>query len=204
MAALLLHSTLDDDSSITAPEHGSPGTPVGTPTYQDGFCDKGMRPLDGASYAQFPETAAIYYQRGRVEFRFKPDFQWSIAEERYLLRGGEGSAVRFRVIKFDDTSLEVRFEKSTDNFYRLLFPTSGFPTAGNWIHFAISWDFGLPTPDIKLSVNGDAVAGTKGQGSAFDGPPTGNKNGFLQVGSRAGKKTEGVIDEVRIFNDPTP
>ena len=202
--ALLLHTTLDDDLSITKPAFGSPGTPQGAPTYENGFCNMGMRPLDGASHAQFPELDVIDYAKGRVEFRFKPNFQWNIAEERYILRGGEGSAVRFRVIKFDGTTLEVRFEKAADNFYRVNFPTSGFPTAGNWIHFAISWDFAPSTPVIELSVDGSPVVGNPSQGSAFDGPPTGNQNGVFQIGSRAGKKTEGVIDEVRVFNKPTP
>jgi hypothetical protein len=202
---IILYWPLDDGSGDVAKDHsgnGNNGTLFGGPEWQTGKYGKGVY-LDGKD--DYIEISNLLTEAGTIEFWFKPDWDGGDGEDYRLFDASTGS-IYFFISKGADhadivpTNFGFYFEDATDaDWQDIIFDPAGVINAGEWYHFAATWEFGGGLAFLYL--NGEEIATSPKVLGAFpvlDANMRFGLKGVVYVASQNG--ATGVMDEIAVYD----
>lgn len=213
---VLLWTTLDDASAVTMPLVGDAAEATSTtmpandfvPTPQGG----GVRIDEMGEYVryrQIADAANIEFDRGTIEFWYRPDYD-SADGQRYRLVATDGSTSGLRIRK-----------AMTDRFAMVLFDATGMEhitsvgpldyqwSAGQWIHIRVTWDtLGSPgSPAVHIYFDGVEVPQYDEVAAAGITMGDEEPSGWLYIGARSDgtpSVASGILDEFIVYDEPVP
>lgn len=191
--------TVEDGSG-----NGNQGTIVGA-TRAPGKYGKGISIGKADQYVELPN---LLQAAGTLEFWFKPNWDGNDAETYRLYDGtldpiffviGKGKGVGWP--QLDDT-IGLVFENAADNDREIMAPIADFVVAGEWHHFAATWDYDeAGGTGGKVYINGEVAR----EIGALGGLPPLNPDHRIGFNADPGyfpahNGADSIIDEFAIYD----
>ncbi len=219
---MLLHSTLDDLSSVTTPAVGTGANAVvNTSPANDfvaGILGNGLRINAAGEYARFVQrdafTQNVELDHGTVDFWFQPTYAASDGVRHTLLSIGtvSGSTVGIDIEKnnsLNANEFSIRVSNATGKIWGTGVPIGSYPwAAGQWVKIKVTWDFNSLGRPVRIYFNG-----TEASQYSYNTIPSvltmgpESQTAYIYLGERTAPGTtpaNGVIDELTIYDYVVP
>jgi len=200
------HSTLQNDLSVTAPDVGSGGTPVGGLTYSASgrYGNAALFDVPG-KYVSIPAALNFNASIGTAEFWYRPNYNCRAVCDgvRHVLWAMEGDATHYFV--FEKTvGNALRFEVRNGASTTFVTTTNFNWSANDWVHLRVTWDDSAAVgSELRIFVyEEEPVESDSGTYSAI-----GMVTGPCRLGGDGASafSASGLIDEFHMYTGgPTP
>ena len=219
----LWYSTLQDSASVTSPFVGN-----GTGTTQTGMSYADGRYGQGAVFNSVSDEIAVVVQpgaglaniefdRGRIEFWYKPNNAHTDNAQHYLFDidsdNVDYNSTRIRIKKESNTSCggcengltaEVTDATGFARGITILYTNYSW-RAGDWVHLALEWDSFDATDNIRAYMNGIQLVPVAVANGVFTMNAE-TASGVIRIGNKAVSpgswSADGIIDEFKIYSAP--
>ena len=215
-ATKLLHTTLDDPASVTAPLVGTgSGAVIATTPANDfvpGQSGNGIRINAAQEYLRLPQTDGavqnVELDQGTVEFWYQPAYAHSDGVSHRIFGLGDknqpGSMGLYKRVTFYGNDLYLIIHDATGTGRETTVAGTNYSwSAGQWVKLRITWDSTVAAGVQNVRIYLDDIE--RQYGSASTGSflmPAESTTQHIWVGSLSANETNtasGVIDELKIF-----
>lgn len=215
----LLHTTLDDITSVSNPVYGTgAGSSVNTTPTNDfvlGHSGNGIRVDGGSEYVRFQEsdgsTQNVELDKGTVDFWYQPNYNKNDGVSHRIFSigpsGQPGSIGLYKRVAAYGNDLYVIITTGTGNNRETAVSGTSFNwNAGQWVNIRVTWDSTVAAgvQNTRFYIDGNELSYTFFSTGPFTMPAESPSN-YIYIGSITAteqRTATGVLDEFMIYPVP--